>query len=711
MSRENQLKPDLLSIANLNPWTQHDSSSRMTMFTSSHIGQTLVVADSDIRRCQTGSEREYGKFTFSVKFPCDANVIKVIPKYRQSIGKGSINENPSVLIIYEDIATKRVGMLEVLNNSLASDNKHQHFGFKYKHKDILSKLHEGMHVPKGTIISDSPNIDDDGNYKYGVEANVAFMSVPGIIEDGVVVSKSFLERIKTKGFEKRNASWGNKYYPLNLYGDADNYKPFPEIGDRIRDDGLLFALRSYDDLLAPVEMDASSLDQPDYIFDKLVYGVPGAKVVDINIQHNTAINNPPTPLGMDTQARKYYESEMIYHKAIIDVYENLYRLRSDSLDITPELQRQIVESMAYVGVDNIPAIKRLSGKARILKRKIDKKYRRADIDDWDVTVTFEYDAIPDDGFKLTDCHGGKGVICDIWDDSEMPVDEDGNRAEIIMDGDSTIKRMNIGRVYEQYLNACSRDISKQVRVLVKENPEQGYTAAWELVSKYYSIVSPRMLDLLESKAYHKGIKHHIDSIVEDGIYLWLPTDNPVESIEMIKRLRDEFEICFGPVKYAGGFVTDRPVLIGSLYILLLEKTGSDWAAVGSSKLQHFGIPAKVTNADKHASPGRNQPVRILGEAEVRLMNAYVGSDVVVDLLDQSNSPQTHKTIVNNILTSEAPTSLLEIIDRNEVPLGNSRSLMFVKHVLECGGIQFVREIDDPLRAADMEKQIKEQCKK
>ncbi len=702
MNNNSQLAPELLSAGSMNPLMAHDSSSRQVMFTSSHLGQTLVVEGCDIRRCQSGTEREFGKFTFNIKVPCDAAVIKVVPKFRQSIGKGSISENPSTLIIYENVDTKEVGMIEIINYSTAVDNKHQHFGFKYKHKEIINQLHTGMHLPKDTVLSDSPTIDDNGNYRYGCEANVALMSIPGIIEDGIVISESYALRNKTKGFEKRSVTWGSKYYPLNLYGDSENYKPFPEIGDRVREDGLLFCLRSYDDLLAPVEMTGNALEEPDYIFDKRTYGIPGAKIVDINVQHNSSIQNPPTPTGMEAQVSKYHESIINYHKSVIQVYDDLYSQRGKALNITPEFQRQLVEAMAYIGMENIVALKNFPGRANLLKLKIDKKYRRSDVDDWSVDVAMEYDVVPDIGFKFTDCHGGKGVVCGLWPDHLMPVDTEGNRAEIIMDGDSTIKRMNIGRVYEQYLNACSRDVSKHIRIMVANDPKDGYAKAWDYAIKYYSIVSPRMVDLLTSKKYTPGPKSHIDAIIKDGIYLWMPTDNPVDSVEMINQLVAEFDICFGPVTYADGFVTDRNVLIGSMYVLLLEKTGSDWAGVGSAKLQHFGVPAKVTNADKYSSPGRNQPVRILGEAEIRLLNAIVGSDVCMELLDQSNSPATHKEIVKNILEAESPTTMELMVDRKQIPLGNSRSLLFVKHVLECGGIKFARTIDDPLRAKDME---------
>ncbi|MBE0438177.1 MAG: hypothetical protein IBX57_00225 [Gammaproteobacteria bacterium] len=298
----------------------------------------------------------------------------------------------------------------------------------------------------------------------------------------------------------------------------------------------------------------------------------------------------------------------------------------------------------------------------------------------------------------------KGVIVGVWPDEKMPVDRNGNRAEIIMDGDATIKRMNIGRLYEQWLNACSRDVTNRVRDMVENDHKNGWQQAYDYLLGYYEICSPRMRALFDK--YPKP-KQHVEEILKDGVYLWLPTDNPRDSMEAIKMLKDgPYAPTFGPVTYAEGVVTDRNVLIGSLYIMLLEKTGSDWSGVSSAKLQHFGIPARVSNSDKYSSPGRNQPVRILGESEVRLLNSVIGSDTTVDMLDQSNSPTTHKYIVNKILRSDQPTNIDVMVDRKEVPLGNARSNLFVKHIMECGGVKFVREIDDPIRAQDVENQLK-----
>ena len=398
-----ELHVDLTSTGSLNPFWSHISMSRGTMFTSSHMAQALVIEGATTKNCLTGAEFEFGKGTFKHRLPCDSAVIRVIPKYRTTLGVDSIRHNPMSLVIYENIHTKAVGILELIEYSTATDNKHQHFGFRYHFRpdlqDVLSK-----NIPAGTILADSPAIDGFSgydNYHYGIETNVAFMSVPGIIEDGIVMSESYRQKIASRGFEKRIASFGKKYYPLNLYGDETNYRPFPDIGDTIRPDGLLFALRAFDDLLGPIEMDPRALREVNYIFDKRIYGVPNATVIDIHVQHPPSGRPSPTPVGMDTQPLKYHAGLTRYYKEILDVYSELLHSRRNALEITPEFDRLLVEAIDYIGLDDPNPLKRYLTRKVETRQKIHKLYRRNDVEDWRIEVSFEYRVVPGVGHKLT----------------------------------------------------------------------------------------------------------------------------------------------------------------------------------------------------------------------------------------------------------------------------------------------------------------------
>ena len=278
---------------------------------------------------------------------------------------------------------------------------------------------------------------------------------------------------------------------------------------------------------------------------------------------------------------------------------------------------------------------------------------------------------------------------------EMPVDKDGNRADIIMDPNATISRMNLGRLYEQYFNAASRDVVKRIREVLQSStvmtaPLVIIDQQFEYLTQYYSCYSSRMESWFRNNPIDK--RQHLKKILNDGIYLYMPPDNEKEVRGIVKELEQKFPQTYGPVTYIGNsgnrVTTKNPVRIGSLYIMLLEKTGDDWTAVSSGMLQHFGVLAPIPKSLRHAKPSRTQAIRAIGETEARIYASYVGPEITVDILDRNNSVTSHEAVVDSILESPYPTNINTAVDRKAVPLGNSRPLQIVKHILQCAGIQF-----------------------
>lgn len=388
-SPPNELHLELLGVIGLNPFPGHNSSPRQAMF-SNHIGQMLVVNGSTERAIQTGAEREFGKYTFNISMPCDGKVLEIVDRYKQTLGKDAINENPETTLIYEDSNTYEIGMVSLVPYR----SEHQYFGFRYHTKAGWDLIKQGAHIPKGTVFLDSPSITDEGGYKYGVQANVAFMTHPATSEDGVLVSKSFLPKLGFRTYERRVVEWGSNKFALNLYGtnDSDNYKAFPDIGDMVRDDGLLMALRSEDAPdLAPVERGIDDTMKVDYTFDTTYYANgPGGKVIDIKIHHDIN-NNNYAETHMDTQAQKYDEARRVYCKRIVDIYQQLKKKRGDALQLTPEFNRHVVECLSVTTEGGT--------------QRVQKLYRQAPLDNFRVEFVIEYNITPTLGFKITDTSG------------------------------------------------------------------------------------------------------------------------------------------------------------------------------------------------------------------------------------------------------------------------------------------------------------------
>ena len=381
----NQLFRDLMGVCGLNPWDGHDSSSRKQMF-SNHVGQALVIKKSTERYCQTGFEREYGKYTFKIKMPVDGTIIKIIDRYKLKEGVGSLKLNPQSIVIYADNNTYEIGIIDIRNHC----SNHQYFGFEYKAQAGVENVRVGASIPKDTILYDSPSITESGGYKYGAESNIAFMTHPAVSEDGIMISRDVLDRFSFKTYENRTEEWGSKRFPLNLYGDKDNYKSFPDIGDYVRPDGILVALRSYDKELAAVEQGIEDLTQPDFIFDKITYAAgAGGRIVDIKVHHDRQSSRSGTPRGMEHQMEKYDSSRREFYQEIVNEYNKLKR-ENERVSITPEFHSLVVEALSVISDEH---------------EKIVKLYRQAPLDDWRIEFVIEYETTPTIGFKLTDAHG------------------------------------------------------------------------------------------------------------------------------------------------------------------------------------------------------------------------------------------------------------------------------------------------------------------
>ena len=287
---------------------------------------------------------------------------------------------------------------------------------------------------------------------------------------------------------------------------------------------------------------------------------------------------------------------------------------------------------------------------------------------------------------------------------QMPVDEAGNRADVIMDPNSTIDRMNVGRLYEQYINAASRDVLVNIRAALKLDKKKVHKheleamdkdsidKVWNYLIGYYSITSPKVANWFRDGSY-KGTKiDHLMSILNDKIYLYMPPEDSPELSTMIMELEKNYRPLYGPVSYVGNsgnrVTTVNNVRIGGVYMLMLEKIGDSWTAVSSGKLQHFGILSQVFNSDKYSQPSRVQAIRALGEAEVRIFVSYVGPEITADIMDRSNNPITHNHILDTLLNADKPTDLYSAVNRKECPLGGSKPLGLVKHIGICSGWQF-----------------------
>ena len=679
-----EIKPEFLGIAADNSFIANNSSPRSVMH-SSHISSRVSLVNPDKKLLLTGIEGEFGKYINDVRTDEDVVVKAAIPKRREL---GNYNPESILLVEFERDSELWLDMIEVPNHRAS----HGFFGYSLHPTPELENVGYNTPIPKDTVLARTDSYADDGTYKFGISANVALMSHPSVAEDGFVVSESFLEKAKFTTVSKRIIYLTKDNLPLNLYGDKDNFKMFPEVGDAVRADGLLCATRERNDWFSIADLNNESVSEIDHTFDVPVYVPVNSIVVDVNIIRGNYQKSEYSS-EMTSQLDRHAGYLITYYTDIVRQYEKILyehkRMYGDSFKArqTPRLRRFIADCM--IKRDSVTSKNKLC-------------YRRINIDQYRVEITCMSIVRPNMGFKYSDIHASKGVICKVMKDEDMPVDEFGVRADLIADaGSSTISRMNIGRVYEHYLGAASRD--NQMRLVSHfankygvdfkhKLIEEDFDYAFNFLRGFYDFFNSDMITFID-QLNEEERRAHILECLEEAIYIYFPTDNEINVVEVIKNLeQSSYKPNLGKVTYRdelGNMTTTLDdVRIGKMYIIALDRIANDYAAVSSAKVNSFNFPIKGGQADRYKYPHSLTPTTTLSETEVRILTSFAEPALVAELVDLALNPVSHKLLVKNILEKKEAYSTEYDIDRDIDEYGQTKSLMLLRHIFTAAGFDF-----------------------
>lgn len=393
IERVNELCPELLAIHSLNFAVAYNAPARGTMM-SSHFSQRPVISGSEPDLIQTGVAEEFGKYTFNVKMPEDGIILRKIDRYKSKVDSPIPHFNPESTVIYRSNET---GIVDYFTLPYYA-SYHSTFGFQYEHKEAARHITYNAEFQKDTIFADSPAVKGESHYTYGRNLNVIFMSHPNVGLDGYVISRDVLEHFKFKIYETRSVSLSAAFIPINLYGDETKYKAFPDIGEYVREDGLLMARRPYDPNLAPALFSKDDLREVDYLFDDKVYVRAGrGRVVDLSVI-KTEGTSRQLPKEVTEHMDHYAQRNREYYTELTRLEEQLTREANQhgtELQISPALQRLLVTAKAITGYRHSQT-----------KAPITLTHKREPLDTWRLTFVIEYEITPTKGFKLSCQNGG-----------------------------------------------------------------------------------------------------------------------------------------------------------------------------------------------------------------------------------------------------------------------------------------------------------------
>lgn len=726
MTDKPKMSPELAAVNGFNAYAPTVSGARQQML-GGNLTQNNVIHKPGRKRHRSGLENEFSKGCWFLEFEEDSIVIERIPRFTSRQYGDNFDLNPLDIVIFERAEDNKLDYLALPKYH----SMHQQYGFSYTYdEDVSTRIQKGQRIKAGTKVARSPGVTEDGDWMAGRPLNVAVVTHAAGIEDGILVRESAADWLRARGIERRKGSCGRKYYPCNLYGKKGEFKVFPDIGEVVDTNGLLFATRPFNETLDPIYMMENRLKSPIYNVDRTIFCQPQArsettnieprlaKVIDIKVMHNDHAKSNVPPF-MTEQLRKYWEADRKFYLKIIKTCLGREGVRGwENLEhrLTPRLNTLVQHGIGIAG-DLLIEEGLWSTKDR-KDLDLPKTYRGEPLDEWEWEIVFEYLSPIGVGPKLTDLSGGKGVITRVMKDEDMFRDEFGNIADIAFIPTSTVNRMNPGRTHEQLIGAAGRDVIRNIRAdfgldkhleyeydfvrdVVAKTPIKKCKEIFEYLFGIYEIICPNILaqkqEMLDDPD-HWWLDHLAEVVLDGNEPYGLFIQNEIGSIDdygaMVHNLLgSKYAPDIGPVTYRdlGGKMrtTKKPVLIGPMYMLALEKTATDYNGVSISRVNHFGIGTRLSGADKHLAPVREVGSNHSGESEMRNMGKSVGGEVLALLADVNNDPASAKDIGTRILLHQTPTNADQLIFSSE-SRGKHRARNFAINRLSAAGKHLVR---------------------
>lgn len=296
------------------------SSPRNIMFTT-HLRQLVNLLEPDFPKVFTNYENIVGKnSTGYYKAKSDLEVVAKVPKF------GKENEDHLYLLFVYD---KKKDKYSVIEKRIV-ENLTEKFGYAYNNEVIDSK-EVGSKIKKGEWLYKSTSYDEDNNYCYGKNVKFTYLLHNLTIEDAIIVSEPLAESMTSLEVEPFKISLNDNDILCNLYGDNENYKAFPDVGEVIKNKILCAKRRIHNDQVL-YDLKRSNLRKINFNSDTMTYAK--GQVIDIEIYCNKPLEELEEN-SFNEQLIKYIKYQREYYTNILNICEEIVESGSDySKDIS-----------------------------------------------------------------------------------------------------------------------------------------------------------------------------------------------------------------------------------------------------------------------------------------------------------------------------------------------------------------------------------------
>ncbi len=598
------------------PLVSSNSGSRRIMF-ATQTEHMLMLMNPEPALFQTGYENEFGKHSSSfIVADQDYTVIAKIPKF-------SFNQEHHYYLI---IKTNN-GEYSVIER-ISYKHITESYGFLYNNSDIDS-LKIGSVIPQGKVVHKSLAFDENNNRQDGTNLITTYLACEHTKEDGIIISESAAKKLASPLIKKVTIIINDNDIPLNIYGDMNNYKSFPNIGENINK-GLLCALRreKKEEMLFSQSYDRLS----QIMISDEKFTLKG-KVIDVNI----FCNNPEslTKSHYFNQLRFYHNEQVKFLTNFIEVVKPIME---SGAPCSYELQKLYYNSL-----------KILEGGQYIKDRPFSNTI---------LEVVVLDESVVEVGDKISNRYGGKGVISLIKKDEEMPRLSNGDYVDVIFNSSTCVNRENAGQLFETSLNHISSKFIDYFKEKVLHTDE-----ALDMIVEYLNYVVPEQSRFLSEFLKNKDEDDReilLDSIIDKGIIISMKPTSEAIDLDKLDQIYKAFpfigqyEVTI-PMKDSNGNIryinTRRKLVCGKQYMYRLKQYAEEkFSAVSLSATNIRNENSRNNNKKAYKTIHSKTCVKF-GEMETGDLNHLDPEIVVINLLLHSLSPKGRR-LAEELLTGD-----------------------------------------------------------
>ena len=618
----------------------NNSAMRTIMF-NAHGRQYVTLLDPEIPNLPTGVEQVVAAASVSQGLMQDDGVVVCkVTKFEE------ILDNPTHYVLF--FYNKKKDMYSI-KEVAPVENLTEIYGYQYNTIGA-DKLKVGDKVKKGYQLAVPTAYDEYGNWRYGVNAHVYYCLAPDTTEDGCEISESLSNRMNSVSVDKIDMMINENDYPLNLYGDDETYKIFPDIGEDVSQ-GIVMATRKLVGSRYMYDFREDTLQDPS-LSDTTYTEDERAQIVDVVIYNN---NKDLKHSRINSQIFKYLDAQTKY---FTEIYDECKRIIDSGSGYTQDIE--YLAGRSYNMIEENKMWRRDDKSYNgIVVRVFTKKYDPAEVTR-----------------KITGRHGNKSVIAKVIPDEYMPytINEDGSITimDLIENLPSIINRTTASVPLETFQSFLTERLAIHMR-----NPENHYTRS-QMESEWFELLETlnpefgantvnlynKMTEDEKRKYWHGVLYGNIHPVQclpyeESGD----PYENPeIYNSYLFSKL---YRASKGKewAKPVDLYIKDpdtgmarkimKPACIGTMYMMKLKQDGKKQLSVRSTgAVNSKNLPEKSHKNKLHQERHSSTAVRF-GESEA--LNFTCGmptDDIAYFQALYRTSPEARKDMLEGILNGD-----------------------------------------------------------